>query len=246
MVLVNFPFASSLMASPLEASNWFLHLAGVNISIEGRERLPQDMPMILVSNHRSFMDALLLMHGVGRSVRFACHHYMSQVPGLCDIVQAFGCMPLDAAGKGQRAFFRQALSALAARETIGIFPEGATPMVQSTPPDGIHPFHRGFAHLAMRAPVQEVAIVPVAIASYREANSSVMPLRLLSWVDPSEPLFQQPGWHPAIIYREVAVRIGRPVRVDDRLRRYYQKKGGSSVITDLAQCCQDEVATLLK
>jgi 1-acyl-sn-glycerol-3-phosphate acyltransferase len=250
MVLVNSPFISNLNtrlnASPLDVSNWFLNLCGVDISVRGQERLPHDKPLVLVSNHRSFMDAPLLMHVAGRPVRFACHHYMGQVPGLREIVSALGGMPLDAPESGQTAFFRRALNALKDHEAIGIFPEGAAPMVQKTNPNNLNKFHRGFAHLAMRAPVNEVTVVPVAISSQKETNNSVMPLRLLSLIDPSEPLFQQPGWHPAVAYQKVELRIGHPVRIDDRFRHYYRDKGVGKLITELTECCQNEVAALLK
>jgi 1-acyl-sn-glycerol-3-phosphate acyltransferase len=227
-------------------SNGLLKLAGVKVSIQGRERVPAHLPLVLVSNHRSILDAPLLMHAIARPVRFACHHYMGQVPGLREVITALGCMPLDAPGRGQTAFFRRAMKALKDGEAVGIFPEGATPMVHKTVPDHLSSFHRGFAHLALRAPVEELAIVPVAIASRQEINNALIPLRWLSLVDATEPLFQQPGWHPVVMYQSVNLLVGRPVRVDARLRSHYRRKGAETLITDLTQCCQDEVATLLK
>ena len=94
--------------------------------------------------------------------------------------------------------------------------------------------------------MDEVAVVPVAIASHSETNNSVVPLRLLSLFDPTEPLFQQPGWHPAVVYRDVELLIGHPVKVDARLRSHYDGKGVSTLVTDLTHCCQDEIASLLK
>ncbi|MGF1571355.1 MAG: lysophospholipid acyltransferase family protein [Nodosilinea sp.] len=227
-------------------SNGFLRLSRVKMVIHDHDRLPAQLPMVVVSNHRSIMDAPLLMSAIDRPVRFACHHYMSQVPGLRELITALGCLPLDAPEKGQAGFFRRALRALKDGETVGIFPEGAAPMVHKTTPDNLNPFHRGFAHLALRAQVDELAILPVAIAAHKETNNSLVPLRLLSLFDASEPLFQQPGWHPAVFYQEVDLLIGRPVRVDARLRSYSQGKGSSTLVDDLTQCCQDEVATLLK
>ena len=246
MALASLPVPPSLNASPLDISNWLLNVVGVKVTVRGQENVPDDMPLVVISNHRSFMDAPLLMHAVGRSVRFACHHYMGQVPGLREIVNAMGFMPLDAPDSGQTAFFRRALQALADNEAIGIFPEGTEPMVSKTQPCSLERFHRGFAYLAMRAPVEEIAVVPVAIASHRETNNSVIPLRLLSLFDPTEPLFQQSGWHPAVVYREVELRVGHPVIVNSRLRSHYEDKGSSALVTDLTNCCEDEIANLLK
>ncbi len=246
MALASLSISPSFNASPLDVSNWLLNLARVKVSVKGQRRVPGEIPLVVVSNHRSFMDAPLLMRAMERPVRFACHHYMGQVPGLREMVNAMGFMPLDAPESGQTAFFRRALQALADNEAIGIFPEGAAPMVGKTEPCSLERFHRGFAYLAMRAPIKEIAVVPVAIASHRETNNSVVPLRLLSLFDPTEPLFQQSGWHPAVVYQEVELRIGHPVIVNSRLRSHYENKGSSALVTDLTNCCQDEIATLLK
>ncbi len=46
--------------------------------------------------------------------------------------------------------------------------------------------------------------MPIAIASLEEISTSGLPLRVLSLFDPSEPLFNQPGLHPLVIYRRKA------------------------------------------
>ena len=232
-------------ATPLDWSRWLLAFSQVQVSIQGQDRLPADLPLVIVSNHRSIMDAPLLMRVVNRPVRFACHHYMGQVPGLRELIKVLDCLPLDAPGSGQTRFFRQALTALRQGESVGIFPEGATPMVQRTSPNSLSRFHRGFAHLALRAPVDELAIVPIAIASQQETSGIEVPLRWLSWFDPSEPLFQQSGWHPAVVYRQVELRIGRPIRVDNRLRSRDRRPGVSSLVADITASCHNEIATLL-
>lgn len=246
MALAPLTLPPPLTANPLNMSQWLLALSQVRVTVHGQERLPSTQPLLVVSNHRSIMDAPLLMSAVGRPVRFACHHYMGQVPGLRNVINALGCLPLDAPEKGQTAFFRRAMQALESGEAVGIFPEGAAPMVNQTTPDNLNSFHRGFAHLAMRAPVEELAILPMAIAAHRETNNSVVPLRWLSIFDSSEPLFQQPGWHPAVFYQQVDLLIGRPVRVDHRLRSHYRSKGAGALATEITQCCQDEISTLLK
>lgn len=131
--------ADAVAVSPLSLAQGILRLSGVQVTIQGQERVPTTMPLVLVSNHRSLLDAFLLMQAVNRSVRFACHHYMSQVPGLREATHALGCLPLDAPGRGQTAFFRRAIEALAEGESVGIFPEGAAPMVQTPQPDRLTP-----------------------------------------------------------------------------------------------------------
>ncbi|EDX84282.1 Acyltransferase domain protein [Synechococcus sp. PCC 7335] len=217
---------------------------GIRIRVHQLFSLPRS-PFLVISNHRSFLDAPLLMAATAQPVHFACHHYMSQVPVMSDIVDALGCFPLDGPKQRGRTFFKQATHFLRSHQSIGVFPEGTNPMVEIPPPDRISDFHRGFAHLALRAPVEDLMIVPAAIIALKEKQQDTVPLRLLSWFDPSEPLFQQAGRHPAVIYQDVAVVIGKPISTTN-LQAHYHGKQASQVATTLTNTCQDEIQTLLK
>jgi 1-acyl-sn-glycerol-3-phosphate acyltransferase len=201
-----------LFEFPLQISRGMLATAGTHISVQHRERIPATGAMLVISNHRSLLDAPLLMTALDRSVRFACHHYMSQVPILSEMVKALGCFPLAGSGQRQQVFFRTAMELLQAQQPVGIFPEGAEPMVNITQADEMSRFHRGFAHLALRAPVSKLAILPVAVSAIRETVNPVAPLKVFSWFDPSEPLFEQPGWHPGVHYHRVNLTIGHPLQ----------------------------------
>lgn len=255
--------------TPLVLSHLLLSSLGTQVSLDYAERIPQDGGLIVVSNHRSFMDAPLLMTVLSQPIRFACHHYMGQVPVLREIVMALGCVPLDSASQKQQ-FLRQASQLLQSRQTVGIFPEGAQPMVQQTVPNQVGAFQRGFAHLALRtdkstqpdrpeadgltrsprqdlavSPTQNVAVLPVAIAAREESVCPAIPLPLLGLFDPSEPLFQQLGWHPLVLYHQVRVLVGRPYWVTPSQRQMYRGKQGKTVVNELTQYCQTEIAHLL-
>ena len=231
---------------PLHISHSLLASLETRIHVHYRERLPATDAMLVISNHRSLFDAPLLMVAVKRSIRFACHHYMSKVPGLKEIVTALGSFPLDAPGQRKKTFFQQAIRLLQARQAVGVFPEGVQPMVRTTRPDETSHFHRGFAHLALRAPTQQLTILPVAIASTEETQHPVAPLKLFSWFDPSEPLFKQPGWHPAVFYQRVNLLIGHPIQITDTHREQYRGKQAGSLAKELSQSCRDEVTNLLR
>ncbi len=241
-------------SNPQQISHSFLTATGTKIFRYYEDRIPQSSPMVIVSNHRSFMDAPILIAALERPIRFACHHYMGQVPVMREIVTGLGCFPLEAAPSRQQGFFQQALQLLQANQAVGVFPEGTAPMVNFTKPNGITDFQRGFAHLALRAdvgsdtvkPVKDLVILPVAISSIDETNTSAVPLRLLSLFDPSEPLFNQNGWHPLVIYRRVAVLIGRPYRITKSMRQQYQGKQAKTVVADLTNSCQAEITELLR
>lgn len=240
--------------SPLQISHGLLATLGTQVFRYYSDRVPSDGAMLVVSNHRSFMDTPILMSAVERPIRFACHHYMGQVPVMREIVTGLGCFPLEAAQYRQQSFFQQAIKLLQNRQLVGVFPEGTKSMVQFSQPNQMQEFQRGFAHLALRAacggethkPVEDLAVLPVAIASLSEVNTSAVPLKLLSLFDPSEPLFNQPGWHPLVIYRRATVLIGRPLWITPQQREQYQGKQAKAVVSQLTHYCESEIANLLR
>ena len=248
------PFAASADASapeliadlPLHLSRLLLTAAGTKASYHFTERVPSDQHIILVSNHRSLLDAPLLMAALNRPIRFACHYYMSQVPGLREMVSAMGAFPLDAPQQRHKDFFQKAVSLLHRKEVVGIFPEGAEPMIQSATPNRIRSFHRGFAHLAMRAPVGDVAILPVAIASLKEQTSNLAPLSLFKLADPSEPLFDRGGWHHSVRYQHVRVLVGHPIWVKDKQREQYCGRQGGLLARELTNSCRNQIIELIR
>ncbi len=231
---------------PLLISHQLLDLLGVRMFLYHQNRIPVQGSVLVVSNHRSFLDAPLLMVALDRTVRFACHHYMGQVPLLREVVTRLGAFPLDAPGQRQQSFFQQATQLLQSHQTVGVFSEGAQPMIRLTQPDRVGEFHRGFAHLAFRAPLQDLAVLPVAIVSQDEVNNSAVPLRLLNWFDPSEPLFDQAGWHPMVIYRRVNVMVGQPMWITPSQQEAYQGKQAKTAVADLTDHCHTEIQTLLR
>jgi len=231
--------------SPLQMSRLLLAAMGTRLFIYHEDRIPYDSAVLVVSNHRSFMDAPLLMAALGHPIRIACHHYMGQVPVMREIVRQLGCFPLEEPEHRQQAFLQQASKLLEAHQWVGVFPEGTQPMVHLTQPSSVGKFHRGFAHLALRAPVRNLAVLPVAIASQEETVNSAVPLRLLRLFDPSEPLFEQPGWHPMVVHRRVAILVGHPLWITPKQRELYQGKQAKSVVTQIAMTCRDEITKLL-
>ena len=210
------------------------------------DRIPKNADaVVVVSNHRSFMDAFVLMEALERPIRVACHHYMSQTPILRETIDLLGCLPLQKRGQGQQKFFQQATELLQAKQWVGIFPEGGEPMVELTKPEEVGSFERGFAHLALRTSQPNVAVLPVAIASVAESVYPGFPLRLLQWFDPSEPLFDRPGLQPVVVYHDVDVAIGKPYWITVKQRQHYHGKGAKTAVTELTEYCREEIVGLL-
>jgi 1-acyl-sn-glycerol-3-phosphate acyltransferase len=231
---------------PLEFSRHCLTALSTQMFRYYEDRIPRDTSVLVVSNHRSFMDALLLMAALSSPIRFACHHYMGQVPLLRELVTGLGCFPLQETQTRQQSFFGQAEKLLQSKQMVGVFPEGAEPMVKFTKPSYLGEFQRGFAHLALRANVSDLAVLPVAIASLEEVNTAAFPVKFLSLFDPSEPFFQHSGWHPIVIYRRVAVLIGHPYWITSQNQQKYHGKQARSAVNELTEQCHSEIASLLR
>ncbi|HIK32670.1 MAG TPA: 1-acyl-sn-glycerol-3-phosphate acyltransferase [Oscillatoriales cyanobacterium M59_W2019_021] len=232
--------------SPLQLSRGFLAAMGTRTFVHYEDRIPIDTPVLLVSNHRSFMDAPVLMAALGRPIRFACHHYMGQVPVMREFVSYLGCFPLSEPEKRQHSFVRQGSSLLQSQQVVGVFPEGAQPMVQTTRPWQVGEFHRGFAHLALRSPVENLAVLPVAIASTQETIQPSMPVKFLSLFDPTEPLFDRWSWHPMVLYHRLSILIGRPYWITPAVRQAYHGRKAKTTIAHLVDFCHDEITTLVR
>jgi hypothetical protein len=70
-------------------------------------------------------------------------------------------------------------------------------------------------------------------------------VRLLRWLDTTEPLFDQDGWHPVVFYHRVKVAIGRPYGITESDRSDYQGKQGKKALNRLIGHCQSEISDLL-
>lgn len=117
--------------------------------------LPQTGPAIVVANHVSGLDPLLLVSASHRPIRFliAREHYDSKLMGW--LYKLAGCIPVDRSGNPEKAL-RQALRSLNLGEVIALFPHG-TIHLDNDPPRKLK---GGFAKLASwsNAPVYPVRI----------------------------------------------------------------------------------------
>ncbi|WP_319592581.1 lysophospholipid acyltransferase family protein [Zarconia navalis] len=232
--------------SPLQISRSFLTAMGTRMFVYHEDRIPIDGPVLVVGNHRSFMDAPVLMAALKRPIRFACHHYMGQVPVMRDIVTSLGCFPLPEPERRQQGFLHRGSELLHAQQMVGIFPEGAQPMVNFTSPKKVGDFHRGFAHLAFRSSAPNLAVLPVAIASTDETTYPAVPVKLLGLFDPSEPLFDGWGWHPMVVYHRLSILIGRPYWITQSERQAYQGRQAKTTVSNLVDYTHREITMLLQ
>ena len=216
---------------------------GLSVTVHNLERLPKSGPLIIVCNHRSFLDPFLLTSFLNTPINFVCHRFMGNVPILREVLQTCGGFPLSN-DDWYPDLFKNAIDLLDRGKTVGIFPEGVAPMLNPPRPRELRTIYRGFAHLALQTTVHNLQILPVAICSKSEWQCPAVPLSLLRQFDPLEPLFKQDGWHPAVMYQNVAIRLGEPFMVD-QYRDRYQGRQASIVVRDLTAILSKQVSELL-
>ena len=126
--------------------------------------LPLSGPVLLVSDHTSLTDPLVLYATAGRPIRFLMAREFYALPVLNLIFKLYDCIPISR-GRFEVAPVRAMLHALAQGEVIGIFPEGGIDKYRKEEGyEGI-----GFVALKSRAPV-----VPVSIAWDRPRPTSLL------------------------------------------------------------------------
>ncbi len=137
---------------------WLLMKAMYRLRVHGVENIPDEGAALLVCNHVSYLDALLIGGAVPRPARFVMYYRIFNTPGAGWVFKAARAIPIagvrEDAAMMERAF-AQIDAALAAGELVCIFPEGAL-----TKDGEIAAFKSGIERvLAMRA----VPVVPLAL-----------------------------------------------------------------------------------
>ena len=91
--------------------------------IYGAENVPQEGPLVVVSNHASDLDPPIVSNCVRRPVAFMAKEELFRVPILKQAIQLYGAYPVDRAA-ADRSAIRSALSYLENGWATGIFLSG--------------------------------------------------------------------------------------------------------------------------
>ncbi len=106
---------------------WLLIKAAYRLRTEGAEHIPETGAALLVCNHVSFVDSLVMMSASPRPVRFVMDHRIFRIPLLSYIFRHSRAIPIapakEDAEQMERAF-SEVSAALKAGELVAIFPEG--------------------------------------------------------------------------------------------------------------------------
>lgn len=121
----------------------------------GREHLPSEGPLLLASNHRSFLDPFLIGTMVRRPVYYMAKRELFEKRWQAWILNALGAFPVDR-GAGDQDAMATAREILRRGDCVVVFPEGTR---IRTP--GLAEPKRGVGRLALEtgAPVAPVAVI---------------------------------------------------------------------------------------
>ena len=133
---------------------WLLTHTVYRIRVVGEENIPNRGPALLVSNHVSFADALLIGACVQRFVRFMLHRDYYQIRWLNWLFRLMKSIPVSATNRRDIVqSLKRAQEELKRGEVVCIYAEGAISRTGH-----LLPFKRGFEKIANGL---DVAIIPV-------------------------------------------------------------------------------------
>jgi 1-acyl-sn-glycerol-3-phosphate acyltransferase len=140
----------------------FLAWISINVAYRirpvGLENIPRDGPAVVVCNHVSFMDPIILGGSVSRPMRFVMYYKIFEMPFLSFIFRNAKAIPIASKAEDEdlmNTAFDKVDSELAAGNIVCIFPEGGL-----TEDGEVQPFKRGIERIISRRPVP---VIPAAL-----------------------------------------------------------------------------------
>ena len=128
------------------------------VSVTGRQHIPEQGAALIVANHVSYVDALILMGTSTRPVRFVMDKSISELPVLKHVFRHAGVIPICSPRKCAETYkraFEQIEQALDNDEVVCIFPEG-----RLTSNGELGEFRPGVEKILKRTPVP---VIPMAL-----------------------------------------------------------------------------------
>ena len=147
-------------------------------SVGVEELVPDEGAALLVCNHVSYMDALILSSAIPRPIRFVMYYKIFKTPGAAWLFKAARTIPIAGAKEDPQLMeqaFAEVDAALAEGELVCIFPEG-----HLTRDGGIGPFKPGVERIlaARPVPVVPLALKGMWLSMWSQRDSRLGRLRL--------------------------------------------------------------------
>ncbi|MBU1442222.1 MAG: MFS transporter [Gammaproteobacteria bacterium] len=144
---------------------WTLTHVVYRFRVQGAEHIPAEGPAVLVCNHVSFIDAVLMMAASPRPIRFVMDHRIFRVPVLGRLFRLAKAIPIAPQKEDPIVYakaFEQAAQVLREGDLLAIFPEGGI-----TRDGQLQPFKGGVMKVLDLAHADGVrpVVVPMALVN---------------------------------------------------------------------------------
>lgn len=191
--------AARMLVGPV--ADWHYH-----INVEGADNVPEYGAALIISNHRSLLDPVVVGYSVDRFVNFAAAAYSFKMPIVKQFYSWAGAFPLSIyGGEESDQNIERAFKLLDQGELVGIFPEGVQSFFNPHRVTKIATFKTGFAKLALEA---RVPIIPCTVIAEEEKELPKIPGFMVS------AYVKLPNAGEGvrfITYKGITCRIGRPI-----------------------------------
>lgn len=137
---------------------WLLIHTIYRLEESGLENIPETGPAVLVCNHVSFVDPLVVLAASPRPIRFVMDHRIFATPIVSFVFRTGKAIPIAPAKEDSKlleAAYDEVSRALRNGELVAIFPEG-----RITDTGEIYPFRSGIERIVERDPVP---VIPLAL-----------------------------------------------------------------------------------
>lgn len=137
---------------------WILANVMYRVRITGRDHIPTEGPAVLVCNHVTFIDWLIVASACPRPVRFVMYHGYFDRPVIRTLFRDAKVIPIAPAHESEAvldAAFDRIAAELEDGEMVCIFPEG-----KLTKDGKMNPFRSGVERIVQRTPVP---VIPMAL-----------------------------------------------------------------------------------
>ena len=137
---------------------WLLVHTVYRLEKSGLEHIPESGPAVLVCNHVSYVDPLVIAAACPRPVRFVMGYQIFKIPVLNFVFRTGRTIPIAPAREDPQALERaydEIAKALEQGDLVVVFPEG-----KITYDGNLNPFRPGISRIIERTPVP---VIPLAL-----------------------------------------------------------------------------------
>lgn len=173
---------------------WILIHSVYRLKKSSVEKIPDEGPAVIVCNHVSFVDALVIAAACPRPIRFVMDHDIFRLPLISFVFRTGRAIPIASAKENPAMMekaFDEVAKALKEGDLVAIFPEG-----RITDTGDMYPFRPGIRRILDATPVP---VVPMALQglwgsffSRKDGAAMTKPWRLVP-------------------FRKIGLVIGKPV-----------------------------------